>query len=72
MKNCASCSRAKDQGQAIKCGFNPKALLAQFPFFPVFHVKARAVSVSKDKIPGRDCPAWKAKKQPADGGKDGG
>lgn len=71
MKNCLSCGRAKDQGQDIKCGFNPKALLAQFPFFPVFLVKARAMPVKKDRVPGKDCPAWKPKKKPAEGGKDG-
>lgn len=62
MKNCLSCTRAKDDGESIKCGFNPKAILSQFPYFPVFHVKARALPIAKDKIPERDCPAWKAKK----------
>lgn len=62
MKNCHTCALARDHGQTIKCAFKPIKLLAQFPFFPVFHVKVRALAVSKEKIPAKDCPTWKAKK----------
>lgn len=65
MKNCLECSRAKDQGETLKCGFNPKPLLAMFPYYPAFLAKARAMPISKDKIPAKDCPAWKPKKERA-------
>lgn len=62
MKNCHSCALASDEGERIRCKFSPRKLLEGFPFYPVFAVNARAVPVSKDKIPNKDCPAHKDKK----------
>ena len=62
MKNCHACALADDQEGAIRCGFNPEKLVAQFPFYPVFLVTTRRLSVRKDKIPARDCPAFKPRK----------
>jgi hypothetical protein len=63
VKNCHSCDRATDQGGAFKCRFDPRKLLAEFPFYPAFLVKVIRTPVSKDKIPEKDCPAFKPRKQ---------
>ncbi len=59
MKNCFTCALATDHGETIKCRFKPRKLLEQFPFYPVFAVRAHTTPVQKSKIPAADCPAYK-------------
>lgn len=59
MKNCKTCSRATVIGDILRCGFTPpKAILASFPYYPVFSVSIRRMQISLDKIPNANCPAW--------------
>ncbi len=63
MKNCFTCSLAQEKDDKFRCGFKPtEKQLCGFPFYPVFLVKISKMQISKDKIPDRDCPTWKAKK----------
>ena len=63
MNNCFTCALAKEKADTITCGFKPTTKqLAGFPFYPVCLVKVLKVTVSRDKVPDRDCPTWKAKK----------
>jgi hypothetical protein len=62
VKNCLTCDLAQDQGSAIVCGFKPEKLVTQFPMYPVFLVTIRRATIRKDKIPAKDCPAFKPKK----------
>lgn len=59
MNNCHECARATDLGDKFACRWNPKKALEAFPFYPVFHVKVTRMTVSKDKVPSRDCPGFK-------------
>ncbi len=65
MKNCFTCALSKEKGEFVKCDFQPsKKQLAEFPFYPVFHIQISRVAVKKANVPDRDCPTWKARKNP--------
>lgn len=60
-RNCLSCDHAAAEGDVIRCGFNVgKALEAlRLPMAPVLIWTARRVPVKKDRVPNRDCPAFR-------------
>lgn len=62
-RNCFTCARATDQGDAFACRWTPGTLLQTVPFYPVVRVSITRSAVSKDKIPNRDCPGYKAPKE---------
>lgn len=60
--NCKTCHYAKDQGKDFACRFNIDKVFETMPYYPVFVIKATRNSIIKDKVPNKDCPAWREKK----------
>lgn len=63
MKNCFTCALAKDQGLDFFCKFDPEKLA--LPMWPLFYAKMTKTACRKEKVPNRDCGAWKAKRAKA-------
>jgi hypothetical protein len=64
-RNCHRCDLAKDGGDRFHCRWKDDRLkdaARQAPFPPVFVIRVTRMAVAKDKVPERDCPAFKERR----------
>lgn len=62
-RNCHSCALATDDGHIFTCKFNHRKILEELPFYPVIAITVHPSPIRKDKVPNKDCPAYKEPKK---------